>query len=88
MAPQGESKPFIRNIFTLNTCAHIVGSQVLSFQDESEMLLAWAKFVNQADPDVIIAIERFSSVLGSNINLLSLEAFIKLHSLYLHSLIY
>ncbi|KAI0084485.1 DNA polymerase family B-domain-containing protein [Irpex rosettiformis] len=51
---QGESKPFIRNIFTLNTCAHIVGSQVLSHQDEGEMLLAWAKFVNEVDPDVVI----------------------------------
>lgn len=50
----GESKPFIRNIFTLNTCSHIVGSQVLSFDDEAEMLLAWRKFVEEVDPDVVI----------------------------------
>ncbi|ETW78956.1 hypothetical protein HETIRDRAFT_155985 [Heterobasidion irregulare TC 32-1] len=51
---QGESRPFIRNIFTLNTCSHIVGSQVLSFEDESKMLQAWRNFVEEVDPDVII----------------------------------
>ncbi|OCH91039.1 hypothetical protein OBBRIDRAFT_887287 [Obba rivulosa] len=51
---QGESKPFIRNVFTLNTCAHIVGSQVLSYSDEAEMLMAWRAFVEKVDPDVII----------------------------------
>ena len=29
---QGEKEPFIRNVFTLNTCAQIVGSQVGSGQ--------------------------------------------------------
>ncbi|KAI0766572.1 DNA polymerase family B-domain-containing protein [Trametes elegans] len=51
---QGESKPFIRNVFTLNTCSHIVGSQVISFQDEAEMLLKWREFVEEVDPDVVI----------------------------------
>ncbi|CAL1714984.1 unnamed protein product [Somion occarium] len=51
---QGESKPFIRNVFTLNTCAHIVGSQVLSFTDEATMLQAWRDFVDKVDPDVVI----------------------------------
>ncbi|EIN06111.1 delta DNA polymerase [Punctularia strigosozonata HHB-11173 SS5] len=51
---QGESKPFIRNVFTLNSCAHIVGSQVLSYDDESQMLQAWRDFVEQVDPDVVI----------------------------------
>lgn len=50
----GESKPFIRNIFTLNTCANIVGSQVISFQDEGDMLHAWQKFVEEVDPDMVI----------------------------------
>lgn len=50
----GESKPFIRNIFTLNTCSHIVGSQVLSYDDEREMLQEWCNFINEADPDVVI----------------------------------
>ncbi|KAF8573753.1 hypothetical protein K439DRAFT_1399532 [Ramaria rubella] len=51
---QGDSKPFIRNVFTLNTCAHIVGSQVLAFKDELEMLMAWRAFVEEVDPDLII----------------------------------
>ncbi|KAL2912943.1 DNA-directed DNA polymerase delta [Polyrhizophydium stewartii] len=51
---QGESKPFIRNVFTLGTCAHIVGTHVLSHQTESEMLRAWSQFVREVDPDIII----------------------------------
>ncbi|TFK39414.1 DNA polymerase family B-domain-containing protein [Crucibulum laeve] len=51
---QGEQKPFIRNIFTLNSCANIVGSQVLSFEDEAVMLQAWRDFVEKVDPDVVI----------------------------------
>ena len=50
----GESKPFIRNVFTLNTCAHIVGSQVLEFTSERQMLLEWRKFIETVDPDMII----------------------------------
>lgn len=51
---QGEAHPFIRNVFTLSTCSHIVGSQVLSFESEVEMLEAWRDFVNEVDPDVVI----------------------------------
>eukprot|EP00057_Strongylocentrotus_purpuratus_P014932 XP_011669406.1 PREDICTED: DNA polymerase delta catalytic subunit [Strongylocentrotus purpuratus] len=50
---QGERDPFIRNIFTLNTCAPIVGSQVMSFKTEHEMLQAWADFVREIDPDIL-----------------------------------
>ncbi|PIL25090.1 hypothetical protein GSI_12979 [Ganoderma sinense ZZ0214-1] len=51
---QGDTKPFIRNVFTLNTCAHIVGSQVKSFSDEAELLMQWRDFVEEVDPDVVI----------------------------------
>ncbi|KAJ7918757.1 DNA polymerase family B-domain-containing protein [Mycena leptocephala] len=51
---QGEQKPFIRNVFTLNTCSHIVGSQVLTFKDEEKLLQAWSDFVTEVDPDVVI----------------------------------
>lgn len=51
---QGENQPFIRNVFTLNSCSHIVGSQVLSFEDEGEMLQAWRDFIEEADPDLVI----------------------------------
>nr|GAT42941.1 predicted protein [Mycena chlorophos] len=51
---QGEQKPFIRNVFTLNTCSNILGSQVLSFKKEQKLLQAWSDFVNEVDPDVVI----------------------------------
>ncbi|KAL4883407.1 DNA polymerase family B-domain-containing protein [Aspergillus karnatakaensis] len=50
----GESKPFVRNVFVLNTCSLIVNTQVLEFQQEEKMLMAWRDFVQQVDPDVII----------------------------------
>ncbi|NP_001296480.1 DNA polymerase delta catalytic subunit [Bombyx mori] len=50
---QGETEPYLRNVFTLNTCAPIVGSQVLSFQSESEMLSKWSDFFRKLDPDII-----------------------------------
>ncbi|CAE7180076.1 unnamed protein product [Rhizoctonia solani] len=51
---QGEASPFVRNVFTLDDCAHIVGTDVISFKKEDAMLLAWRKFVEEADPDVVI----------------------------------
>ena len=41
-------------MFTLNDCAHIVGSDVISFKKEDDMLLAWKKFIEEVDPDVVI----------------------------------
>ncbi|XP_043268576.1 DNA polymerase delta catalytic subunit isoform X2 [Venturia canescens] len=49
---QGEPEPFIRNIFTLDTCAPIVGCQVMSFGTEQLMLQKWAEFVRDLDPDI------------------------------------
>lgn len=54
---QGERDPFLRVVFTLNTCAPIVGSQVLSFQKEGDMLAAWARFVATVDPDIITGMQ-------------------------------
>ncbi|KAF5355326.1 hypothetical protein D9758_006032 [Tetrapyrgos nigripes] len=51
---QGDPQPFVRNVFTLNTCSHIVGSQVMSYDDEAQMLEAWKDFVQEVDPDVVI----------------------------------
>ncbi|OWR45213.1 DNA polymerase delta catalytic subunit [Danaus plexippus plexippus] len=50
---QGESEPYLRNVFTLNTCAPIVGSQVFSFQSEAEMLSKWSDFFRELDADII-----------------------------------
>jgi len=35
---QGEKTPFIRNVFTLKSCAPIVGSKVHSYNTEMELL--------------------------------------------------
>ena len=50
---QGESELFERNVFTLNTCAPIVGSKVHSYKTEIAMLRAWRDFVLEVDPDII-----------------------------------
>lgn len=50
----GQSKPFVRNVFTLDTCAHIAGTEIHDFQNEGDMLKAWKDFVEEVDPDVII----------------------------------
>ncbi|CAA9995913.1 unnamed protein product [Nesidiocoris tenuis] len=49
---QGQHEPFIRNIFTLKSCAPIVGIQVISSERESDMLEKWAEFVREVDPDL------------------------------------
>ncbi|XP_075212279.1 DNA polymerase delta 1, catalytic subunit isoform X2 [Lycorma delicatula] len=49
---QGESEPFIRNVFTLDTCAPIIGCQVISCSKEVEMLEKWSSFVREVDPDI------------------------------------
>ncbi|KAI4500436.1 hypothetical protein M0802_004398 [Mischocyttarus mexicanus] len=49
---QGETEPFLRNIFTLDVCAPIVGCQVLCFEKEAELLKKWAEFIRQLDPDI------------------------------------
>ncbi|KAH8696716.1 putative DNA polymerase delta catalytic subunit Cdc2 [Talaromyces proteolyticus] len=50
----GESKPFIRNVFVLDTCSLIVNTQILEFRDEAKLLMAWRDFLEKVDPDVII----------------------------------
>jgi DNA polymerase delta subunit 1 len=41
---QGHNEPFLRNVFTLNSCAPIVGCQVLSFPEERKLLEVSLKF--------------------------------------------
>lgn len=50
----GESKPFVRNVFVLDTCSLIVNTQILEFDAEEKMLMAWRDFLERVDPDVII----------------------------------
>ena len=50
----GDSKPFVRNVFCLDTCSLIVNTQIFEFDTEDKMLLAWREFLEKVDPDVII----------------------------------
>ncbi|KAI4189296.1 MAG: hypothetical protein L6R41_001565 [Letrouitia leprolyta] len=50
----GEPKPFVRNVFCLDTCSLIVNTQILEFGSEDKMLLSWRDFLEKVDPDVII----------------------------------
>ena len=50
----GEDKPFVRNVFCLDTCSLIVNTQIFEFDTEQKMLLAWRDFLEEVDPDVII----------------------------------
>ena len=50
----GESKPFVRNVFVLDTCSLIVNTQIYEHDSEEKMLMAWRDFVEKVDPDVII----------------------------------
>ena len=51
---QGEQEPQVRNIMTLGSCAPIVGSEVMSFDREPDLLRKWADLVRKTDPDIII----------------------------------
>ncbi|CAJ1974806.1 unnamed protein product [Sphenostylis stenocarpa] len=51
---QGEDQPIIRNVMTLESCSPIVGVDVMSFDTEREVLLAWREFIREVDPDIII----------------------------------
>ena len=50
----GESKPFIRNVFVLDTCSLIVNTKIFEHDSEDKMLMAWQDFLVKVDPDVII----------------------------------
>ncbi|KAM3556111.1 hypothetical protein ARSEF4850_005675 [Beauveria asiatica] len=50
----GEKKPFIRNVFCLDTTSSIVATQVLEYEKEAKMLSEWQQFLIKVDPDIII----------------------------------
>ncbi len=49
----GDKKPFVRNVFCLDTTSPIVATQILSFNDEKQMLSSWRNFLEKVDPDII-----------------------------------
>ncbi|KAK4345883.1 hypothetical protein RND71_036059 [Anisodus tanguticus] len=51
---QGQDQPLIKNVMTVKSCSPIVGVDVMSFDTEKEVLLAWRDFIREVDPDIII----------------------------------
>lgn len=54
MTVQGEENAVVQNILTLKECAPIVGAEVMSFDNEKDLLLRWQEFLLIVDPDIII----------------------------------
>jgi DNA polymerase delta subunit 1 len=50
----GEKKPFVRNVFCLDTTSLIVNTQIFEFDREEKMLSKWRDFLEEVDPDIII----------------------------------
>lgn len=48
---QGETQPMSRAVFTLRSCAPIVGAEVYAFESEQEMLMAWVGFFSTVRPE-------------------------------------
>lgn len=49
----GKATPAANVVFTLKSCAPIVGADVLSFEEEKDMLAAWSRFMRVVDPDIL-----------------------------------
>ena len=49
----GDKKPFVRNVFCLDTTSPIVATQILAFDKEEKMLSSWRDFLEKVDPDII-----------------------------------
>ena len=46
-------EPFLRTVFTLHSCAPIVGAQVVACKSEPELLLSFLRYFLITDPDLI-----------------------------------
>ena len=49
----GESGCYLKHMITLGGCTDIEGVEVESYDNEEDVLLAWARFIQELDPDVI-----------------------------------
>ena len=50
----GEKKPYLKHCIVVGTCDEIEGSVVESYSTEREALLAWTKFIQRENPDIMI----------------------------------
>ena len=49
----GEQECFLKHIITLDTCNPIEGAVVVPCKTEQQVLIEWAKFVRELDPDIV-----------------------------------
>ena len=49
----GEMEPYLKHIVTLGTCDPIENTTVVSCETEEEVLMEWANFIVDLDPDII-----------------------------------
>ena len=54
-----ETNTYLKHIVTLNGCDAIEGSIVESYDNERDVIIHWAKFINKLDPDIIIGYNIF-----------------------------
>lgn len=50
---QGNDEPFIKNVFVMKSCRPVEGIDILSFDNEIDMLTSWQKFFVAVDPDIL-----------------------------------
>jgi len=58
----GEEKPYLNNCLALNTCSNvdeIENSEIVSYNTERELLMAWKDLILKEDPDIIIGYNIF-----------------------------
>lgn len=60
----GKSDCYKKVIFTLDSCAKFkshdgIPVQIFAFEDESDMLVEWAKFIREEDPDFLVGYNIF-----------------------------
>jgi DNA polymerase elongation subunit (family B) len=58
----GDEKPYLNNCVVLNTCSDIKevdNSEIVSYNTERELLLAWKDLILKEDPDIIIGYNIF-----------------------------
>ncbi|CAH8541393.1 unnamed protein product [Heterobilharzia americana] len=82
----GETTPFIRNVFTLNTCAPIVGSQVICHKTEQELLAhLFTSVITSVRWKRVAVAGNSTFISGSTFSILSCESSVLLFFLYLSS---
>ena len=51
---RNNNEPIVQNLFSLKECADITGAKIHNYEKEADMLKAWADFIVELDPDIII----------------------------------